>query len=116
MGFGIGAIGNHPIHFDTGNHHMTQLSNATLEGRLLAQRQALGALLAACGQVAGPLSGWVRAFVADAFAVHDGSEDPGAVPDAAFAVEQVIAEEKRLLASEARRKLDAGASLWRGCG
>lgn len=88
---------------------MAPIENANLEGRLLAQRQILAELLAACDQVGGALSDWVRTFVSDDFTLHDASEDPGAVPDAAFAVEQIIAEEKRLLASEARRILDAKA-------
>ena len=41
--------------------------------------------------------------------MHDYAEDPRAVPDPAFAVESIIAEEKRMLASETRRILDAAA-------
>lgn len=88
---------------------MTVIKNARLEGRLLAQRQILAEFLAACDRAGGPLSDWVRAFLSDDFMLHDASEDPGAVPDAAFAVEQIIAEEKRLLACAARRILDAHA-------
>ncbi|MBU1286740.1 MAG: hypothetical protein KJ871_03350 [Alphaproteobacteria bacterium] len=86
---------------------MTEIQDATLEGRLLAQRQVLAELLAACDRAGGPLSEWVRSFVADDFGPRDYAEDPGALPDAAFAVESVIAQEKRLLASETQRILDA---------
>ena len=88
---------------------MTEMQDATVEGRLLAQRQVLAELLAACDRAGGPLSDWVRAFVADDFGPKDYAEDPGAVPDAAFAVENIIAEEKRMLASETQRILDADA-------
>ncbi len=88
---------------------MTEIQDATLEGRLLAQRQVLAELLAACDRAGGPLSEWVRSFVADDFGPRDYAEDPGALPDAAFAVESVIAQEKRLLASETQRILDADA-------
>tara|TARA_R110001606_G_scaffold116842_1_gene246081 strand:+ start:769 stop:1095 length:327 start_codon:yes stop_codon:yes gene_type:complete len=88
---------------------MTEIQNATLEGRLLAQRQVLAELLAACDRAGGPLSDWVRGFVAEDFGPKDYAEDPGAVPDAAFAVENMIAEEKRMLAAETQRILDADA-------
>ncbi|KCZ53499.1 hypothetical protein [Hyphomonas chukchiensis] len=88
---------------------MTEIQNATLEGRLLAQRQVLAELLAACDRAGGPLSDWVRGFVAEDFGPNDYAEDPGAVPDAAFAVENMIAEEKRMLAAETQRILDADA-------
>lgn len=71
---------------------MTEIQDATLEGRLLAQRQVLAELLAACDRAGGPLSEWVRSFVADDFGPRDYAEDPGALPDAAFAVESVIAQ------------------------
>tara|TARA_R110000823_G_C15823541_1_gene489511 strand:- start:67 stop:336 length:270 start_codon:yes stop_codon:yes gene_type:complete len=88
---------------------MTAIQNAEVEGRLLAQRQVLAELLAACDQAGGPLSDWVRTFVSEDFTVHDTAEDPGVVPDPAFAVESIIAEEKRMLAAETRRMLDAAA-------
>ena len=88
---------------------MTAINNASLDGWLLAQRQILAEFLAACDRAGGPLSNWVRAFVSDDFMLHGASEAPGAEPDAAFALEQIIAEEKRLLASEAQRILDAHA-------
>lgn len=81
---------------------MTAIQNAEVEGRLLAQRQVLAELLAACDQAGGPLSVWVRAFVSEDFTVHDSAEDPGVVPDPAFAVES-------MLAAQTRRMLDAAA-------
>jgi hypothetical protein len=86
---------------------MSAIPHATLEGRLLAQRQVLAELLAACDRAGGPLSDWVRAFVSEDFTVRDYAEDPGAVPDPAFAVESIIADEKRMLAAETGRILDA---------
>ncbi|WP_373009397.1 hypothetical protein [Hyphomonas sp.] len=88
---------------------MSAIPYATLEGRLLAQRQVLAELLAACDRAGGPLSDWVRTFMSEDFTVHDYAEDPGAVPDPAFAVESIIAEEKRMLAAETGRILDAAA-------
>lgn len=88
---------------------MSAIPYATIEGRLLAQRQVLAELLAACDRAGGPLSDWVRAFVSEDFTVQDYAEDPGAVPDPAFAVESIIAEEKRMLAAETGRILDAAA-------
>ena len=84
---------------------MSAIPQATLEGRLLAQRQVLAELLAACDRAGGPLSDWVP----EDFTVHDYAEDPGVVPDPAFAVESIIAEEKRMLAAETGRILDAAA-------
>lgn len=86
---------------------MSAIPNATLEGLLLAQRQLLAELLAACDRSGGPQSDWVRTFVSEDFTVHDYVEDPGVVPDPAFAVESIIAEEKRMLAAETHRILDA---------
>jgi hypothetical protein len=50
---------------------MSAIPYATLEGRLLAQRQVLAELLAACDRAGGPLSDWVRTFVSEDFTVHD---------------------------------------------
>ena len=49
----------------------------------------------------------MREFVGADYGLKDYNEDPGAVPDAAFAVESIIAEEKRMLVSETKRILDA---------
>ncbi|MEQ9586729.1 hypothetical protein [Hyphomonas sp.] len=86
---------------------MATITNANQEGRLLAQRQVLAELLAACARTQGPLANWVREFVGADYGLKDYNEDPGAVPDAAFAVESIIAEEKRMLVSETKRILDA---------
>lgn len=67
-----------------------------LEGRLLAMRKILAALLA----------GQPPAEVLEAAdgVVHDLQEDPGAVSSEGFALEAALAEEMRLIAQEARRR------------
>lgn len=88
---------------------MAPIENANQEGRSLAQRQVLAELLAACARTQGPLADWVREFVDADHGLQDYNEDPGAVPDSAFAVESIIAEEKRMLASATKRILEADA-------
>ncbi|KCZ88867.1 hypothetical protein [Hyphomonas johnsonii] len=88
---------------------MTQISTESLEGRLLAQRQVLAALMAGLARQDGAAGLWVKGFLDSDHQVADSNEDPGAVPDPAFAVEFIIAEEKQLLASETRRILEAAS-------
>lgn len=80
------------------------VSMEILEGRLFAQRRLLVRLLA---EVAPGLGGqaWLDRFMPDTTSVADAQEDPGAVPDAAFAVEAAVAQEQRLMAAEVRRIL-----------
>ncbi|WP_415182352.1 hypothetical protein [Phaeovulum sp.] len=75
-----------------------------LEGRLFAQRRLLVRLLA---ELAPGLGGqaWLDRFMPDTTGVADAQEDPGAVPDPAFAVEAAVAQEHRLMAAEVRRIL-----------
>lgn len=76
------------------NHHIPEL----IEGRLLAQRQVLAALVAAViDERPETLSRLRRLVTRDAVAA-DQAEDPGAVPDGAFAIEAAAAEEIRLIA------------------
>lgn len=76
------------------NHHVTL---ETLEGRLLAQRKVLARLLV---ELQGDA---LDDFLAHRDHVEEYSEDPGAVPDPAFAVEAAMAEEIRLIREAAER-------------
>lgn len=86
---------------------MAQLSPETIEAKLIAQRQILAQLLAfgALGRDAGAAA--ADELLRDGFVPQDQQEDPGAVPDPAFAIEAAIATEKRLIVEEARRLIDA---------
>ncbi len=82
---------------------MTSLSPQQLEGRLNAQRETLVMLLAwAMRQPGNDL----ETRLDDGLSVQDHSEDPGAVPDMAFAIEAAAAEEKKLLLERARALRD----------
>ncbi len=76
-----------------------------LEGRLLAQRRVLARLLAH-----GTASEWQDAtdWLADRQILHDGQEDPGAVPAEGMAQELAMAAEFRELAELARRDRGQG--------
>ncbi|MEZ5779777.1 MAG: hypothetical protein R3E44_15585 [Paracoccaceae bacterium] len=80
------------------------MTNAEIEGRLLAQRQTLARLTA---RVAADPGGavWLEEALPDNPIPQDGQEDPGAVPDAAFAIEAARADELRMIGIEARRRL-----------
>lgn len=83
---------------------MTDLSPQELEGRLNAQRETLVALMAWALRQSG---NDLQAHLEDGLSVQDHSEDPGAVPDAAFAIEAAAAAEKKLLLDRARALCDA---------
>ena len=78
---------------------MSGMSPLEIEGRLNGQREVLAAILA-----------HLMAQSGDAFArqlealleISDHQEDPGAVPDPAFAIEAASALEVRLLLERAR--------------
>lgn len=81
---------------------MSELSPLELEGRLNGQRELLGLLLEAAlrrddGELARRLEEWS--------ALSDHQEDPGAVPQAAFAVEAAERREIELIVEAARSKL-----------
>ncbi len=86
---------------------MAQLSPETIEAKLIAQRQILAQLLAfvALGREAGAAA--ADELLRDGFVPQDQQEDPGAVPDPAFAIEAAIATEKRMIVEEARRLIAA---------
>lgn len=71
-----------------------------LEGRILAQRRVLARLLAHC-----PEQEWrqLADWLADRQILHDGQEDPGAVPAEGMAQELAMATEFRELADLASR-------------
>ena len=82
---------------------MTNQSPHQLEGRLNAQREALAVLLAwAMRQSESSIVATLEAGLA----VQDHEEDPGVLPDVAFATEAAKANEMQLLlerANEIRR-------------
>ena len=86
---------------------MSSPSPETLEGRLLAQRQIIGHLLAmhALGPEAARRA--AQDLLEDASPPADPQEDPGAVPSEAFAIEGMVQDERRLIVEEARRVLQA---------
>lgn len=72
-----------------------------LEGRLIAQRKALAALIA---EVAGPdASGRLWRYLDERSVYQADEEDPGAVPSQEVALEFAVADEFRLIAESARR-------------
>jgi len=70
-------------------------TQASLEGRLIAQRKLLIQLIAAHGD--DPVGTALQSYLADRDHVELGSEDPGAVPDGAMAIEGAVAQELRLI-------------------
>ena len=75
----------------------------TLEGRILAHRRVLGLLLAERIQ-SGAAPGLLDAL-SDAQVMHDGQEDPGAVPDPALGVALAMTDEIREVTAEMRRRM-----------
>lgn len=69
-----------------------------IEGRLLAQRQVLAALVAAVIDERPETLARLRNLVTRDAVAADQAEDPGALPDGAFAIEAAAAEEIRLIA------------------
>ncbi|RVV97514.1 hypothetical protein EKE94_13305 [Mesobaculum littorinae] len=70
-------------------------SNASLEGRLLAQRKVLIRLVAALPD--GSARDDVIAFLHDRSQVQDHEEDPGVVPGDAMSIEGALSDELRLI-------------------
>lgn len=78
---------------------MTEQSPQQLEGRLNAQREALAVILAwAMRQPDSDITTYLEAGLA----VQDHEEDPGVLPDAAFATEAAKASEMQLLLERAK--------------
>lgn len=86
---------------------MITTSLESLEGRLVAQRKLLGMIvaeLARSGQGEGLLE-----FLRERQVLHDGQEDPGAVPAEALDFALATADEFRLIAEAVRQARRAGA-------
>ena len=79
---------------------MGHMSAEDIEGRLIAQRKVLARILARVCEPDGRTL--LNAFEADGV-FQDHQEDPGAVPDSAFAIEAGMADEMRLIVEAARR-------------
>ena len=86
---------------------MSTPTNEQLEGMLMAQRQVLSQLIAAIIGDGRSAAAWGRRFLDNDFSVQDGQEDPGAVPDPAFASQAAVVEELTLIAREASRILES---------
>lgn len=78
---------------------MTELSQLELEGRLHGQREVLALIVAHLLRADG--DGFGRLLDAQ-LEIGDHQEDPGAVPEEAFAAEAAAALEIRLLLDRAR--------------
>jgi len=82
------------------------LTAAEIEGRLLAQRQLLAAMIgriAAADADPDALWDWLEAK----FVYRDQHEDPGVSPDPAFAIEAASARETRAVIAGAREAFEA---------
>jgi hypothetical protein len=90
-------------------------SPETLEGRLIAQRKVLAALVAAVMSPGAASRKRLRLLIGPDAMPADQNEDPGAVPDRAFAVVGATAEELRLI-GEAVARATAGAASDEGTG
>jgi len=83
---------------------MTDQSPQQLEGRLNAQREALAVLLAWAMRQPGSD---IAAYLETGLSVQDHEEDPGVLPDAAFATVAAAARETQLLLERAQAIRDA---------
>jgi hypothetical protein len=86
---------------------MTVLTPQELEGRLNAHRELMIEMLAAMigGEVT--ISAFLRRLRDDA-TFKDNEEDPGIMPDPAFAIENAAARELRSMLEAARARAAAG--------
>jgi hypothetical protein len=85
---------------------MSELTPHELEGRLNAHREVLIELLSAMigGEVT--ITSFLRRLRDDA-TFKDNEEDPGVLPDGAFAIENSAAREVRSILDAARARADA---------
>ncbi|SPH25043.1 hypothetical protein DEA8626_04078 [Defluviimonas aquaemixtae] len=72
-----------------------------IEGKLIAHRRILAALLATVIGDGPAARERLRRMIADDAIATDHAEDPGVFPDSAFAISSTVAEEFRLIAREA---------------
>lgn len=82
---------------------MAAISNESLEGRILAHRQILGAIVAELSAREDG-AGRVADLLGSRENFQDGHEDPGAVPDPGLAIEAALSDEMRLVSEEAKRR------------
>ena len=79
------------------------MTSETIEGRILAHRRILGLILAEMVQ-SGAAPDLLDALD-DAQVMHDGQEDPGAVPHPALGVGLAMADETREIVAAMRRRM-----------
>ena len=82
---------------------MDAMSDEAMEGRILAHRQILGAIVAELASREGG-AGRVGELLERRQTFQAGEEDPGAVPDAGTAIEAALSDEMRLVSEEAERR------------
>ena len=78
-----------------------------IEGRLLAHRQILGAIVAELAAREGG-AGLITDLIERRQVFQGFEEDPGAVPDPGMAVEAALSDEMRLVSEEATRAAAGG--------
>ena len=86
---------------------MDGMSEESVEGRILAHRQILGAIVAEM-RAGGGGAGRVAALLERRQTFQGGEEDPGAVPDPGMAIEAALSEEMRLVSEEAGAMAEIG--------
>ena len=82
------------------------MSEESIEGRLLAHRQILGAIVADLVAAGGGKR--VAALLERRQSYQDGEEDPGAVPDPSLAIEAALCDEMSRLAREVELRSGGG--------
>ena len=87
---------------------MDSMSGESVEGRILAHRQILGAIVAELASRDGG-AGRVAELLERRQVFQGGEEDPGAVPDPGMAIEAALSDEMRLVSEEAERRRAAAA-------
>ena len=86
---------------------MDGMSDESVEGRILAHRQILGAIVAEM-RAGGDGAGRVAALLERRQTFQGGEEDPGAVPDPGMAIEAALSDEMRQVSEEAERRGEGG--------
>ena len=82
---------------------MEAMSEQSVEGRILAHRQILGAIVAEmAGREGG--AGRVGELLERRQVFQAAEEDPGAVPDPGMAIEAALSDEMRLVSEDAERR------------
>ena len=79
---------------------MADISEGSVEGRLIAHRQLLSLIVAALSKTS--QAGDILAFLEERSVFQGNEEDPGAVPSAENAIALALAEELRLVAERAQ--------------